>query len=71
MRTIGFLREHFSNVNKKIHRLTSELEKDKIKDILLNIYLNSPPKLQFVLAKYVMKAILNKKQRHTEELIRH
>lgn len=48
-----------------------DVNKDKLKDELIKLYFSCPPKVQFVLAKYVMHAVLNKKQRQNEELIRH
>jgi hypothetical protein len=65
------LKKKMRKVNKSVHQFSSQLNKEKLKDELVKIYFACPPKVQFVLAKYVMQAILNKKQRQNEELIRH
>jgi hypothetical protein len=58
-------------LNKSIKKVKKEIEPGIVKKTLIKMYLASPPKVQFALAKYGIKAVLNKKKEELEELIRH
>jgi hypothetical protein len=42
-----------------------------VKKNLIKLYFASPPKIQFLLARYGVKAVMNKNKEELEELIRH
>ncbi len=44
---------------------------DFVKKKLIKLYFASPPKVQFLLARYGVKAVMNKNKEDMEELIRH
>lgn len=45
--------------------------KELVKKNLIKLYFASPPKIQFLLARYGVKAVMNKNKEELEELIRH
>lgn len=51
--------------------LSDKIGLENFKKNLYKLYFASPPKIQFLLAKYGVKAIVNKKKEEIEELIRH
>jgi hypothetical protein len=51
-------------------RLKERVDSD-VKKKLLKLYFKSPPKIQFALARFGIKAVMNKKKEELEELIRH
>jgi uncharacterized protein YajQ (UPF0234 family) len=53
-------------INQKLEHLNKEVKKKLVK-----LYFKSPAKVQFALAKYGIKAIMNKKKEDLEEIIRH
>lgn len=42
-----------------------------VKKNLIKLYFASPPKIQFLLARYGVKAVMNKNKEDLEEVIRH
>jgi len=44
---------------------------DFVKKNLIKLYFASPTKIQFLLARYGVKAVMNKNKEELEELIRH
>jgi hypothetical protein len=42
-----------------------------VKRNLTKLYFASPPKIQFLLARYGVKAVMNKNKEELEEVIRH
>lgn len=52
-------------------KLTDQMEMGWFKKKMVNAYLKSPPKVQYALAKFGVKSIVNKKKTELEELIRH
>lgn len=53
----------------KIPKLNETIE--LVKKNLTKLYFASPPKIQFLLARYGVKAVMNKNKEEMEELIRH
>lgn len=51
--------------------IAKKLAEKDVKGKLLKAYLSSPPKVQFILARFVMKNLMDEEQKETQELIRH
>ena len=51
--------------------LTDKLKISWLKKKMIKAYLKSPPKVQYALAKFGVKQVVNKKKMDIEELIRH
>jgi hypothetical protein len=69
--TKEFLKENFVRINEKVQHARDKVHLDFVKNALIKLYFASPSKIQFALARYGMKAILNKKKEEPEELIKH
>lgn len=52
-------------------KLSDKMEMGWFKKKMVKAYLKSPPKVQYALAKFGVKTIVNKKKMELEELIRH
>ncbi len=61
--------DHMKIINVK--KVLEESSSGWLKQKLLKIYFKSPPKIQFALARYVLKDVINKSHQEIEELIRH
>jgi hypothetical protein len=53
----------------KLEKLSHTME--FVKKNLIKLYFASPPKIQFLLARYGVKAVMNKNKEELEDLIRH
>lgn len=51
--------------------VAKKINQHDLKGKLLKAYLSSPPKVQFILARFVMKNLLDEEQKEQQELIRH
>lgn len=61
----------FDSVYEKLKLRIDEVQDEFIKKKLLKLYLKSPSKVQYVLSRYFIKSVLNKKAKDLEEIIRH
>ena len=52
-------------------KLTDKMDVGWFKKKMVKAYLKSPPKVQYALAKFGVKQVINKKKTELEELIRH
>lgn len=52
-------------------RVRNEINRNWLKQKLLDLYFACPQKVQYALSKYVIKAIVNKKHSKLKDLIKH
>jgi hypothetical protein len=58
-------------INSGVQKVREKVHLEFVKKTLVKLYFASPPKIQFALAKYGVKAVMNKNKEELDELIRH
>ncbi len=69
--TREFIKDNLVRINQGVQKAKRKVELGWFKETLVKLYLKSPPKVQFALAKYGVKAVLNKKNHDKDQLIKH
>lgn len=58
-------------IKENVKKVKDKVDLSIVKNSLIKLYFASPPKIQFLLARYGVKAIVNKNKEELEEIIRH
>lgn len=69
--TREFLKDNLVRINQGVQKAKEKVDLGWFKETLVKLYLKSPPKIQFALAKYGVKAVLNKNTNKHDHLIKH
>lgn len=54
-----------------LRKVRKKINREWMKQKMLDLYFSSPQKIQYLLSKYVIKAIVNKKHSKLKDLIKH
>lgn len=69
--TKEFLKENIGKINQRVHEAKEKVDLGFIEKKLIKLYFKSPAKVQFALARFGIKAVMNKNKKKLDELIRH
>jgi hypothetical protein len=69
--TSQLLKENLTHLGELIQHGKKKIHLGIINKTLTKLYFASPPKIQFALARYGIKAVMSKSKQELDELIRH
>lgn len=69
--TKEFLKDNLGKINQRVHEVREKVDLGFIQKNLIKLYFKSPAKIQFALARFGVKAVMNKNKKELEDLIRH
>lgn len=66
-----FVKNNLARLNEGVLKIKEQFKPKWLTKKMVQVYLNSPPKIQFALAKFGIKHVLKKQKEEIEEPIRH
>ena len=69
--TKEFLKDNLVRINELKQSAREKLGLTWVRQNLIKLYIKSPSKVQYALAKYAVKSLVHKKKAELEELIKH